>query len=234
MAIHTETISIKGPNGALDGYFAAPDGGPAPAVVVIQEAFGVNEHIRNVTEKVAEAGYAALAPDLFWQVQPGFTSGYSAEEIEKARGLMANVDLDKAVLDVGAAMETLLARPESRGSGTGVVGFCWGGLMTYLVSCRLDPTCAVAYYGGRIASFIGEADNLNCPVMFHFGDQDASIPMDQVEQIRQAMSAKAEAPLFVYEGAQHGFNCNLRGSYHEEGAKQAWARTTEFFGKHLG
>ena len=233
MAIHTEMLKINGPNGTLDGYLAAPEAGGAPGVVVIQEIFGVNEHIRSVTDRLAQAGYAALAPDLFWQTQPGFTSGYSPEEIEHARGLRGKIDDGKAVEDVGAALQVLETHPKCRGGKMGATGFCWGGLITYLVAARLKPACASSYYGGGIVNYIGEAQEITNPVMFHFGDQDASIPMDQVEQIKTTLQGRSDVEIFVYPGAGHGFHCEMRGSYDEASAHQAWDRTMEFFKKHL-
>ncbi len=145
---------------------------------------------------------------------------------------MGKISLDDAVADVAATTKVLGDRPESTDK-TGVVGFCWGGLMTYLVACRLNPTCAVSYYGGRIVQFIDEAGNMQNPVMFDFGEQDASIPMDQVEQIKQTVGGKPGVEIYTYPEAQHGFHCDQRASYHEPSAKQAWPRTIEFFNKQL-
>jgi carboxymethylenebutenolidase len=234
MAIQTETIKITSKNGTFDGYLAIPESTPAPGVIVIQEVFGVNSHIQDVTRRVADAGFVALAPDMFWPLEPGLDVGYEGADREKAVALMGQMNVDTAVEDVAAAIETLNARPESKGDKTGVVGFCWGGLMTYLVACRLNPTCAVPYYGGRIVQFMDEVQNMNNPVMFHFGDQDASIPMDQVEQIKQAVAGKSGVEVHVYPGAQHGFHCDQRATYDEASAKQAWPRTVDFFRKHLG
>ena len=130
--------------------------------------------------------------------------------------------------DVEATMQVLGGRPESTDK-TGVVGFCWGGLMTYLVAARLKPTAASAYYGGRIASFLDEAKHITSPIIFHFGEKDAGIPMDQVEQVKQAVSSLPNTAVYVYPQADHGFHCDMRGSYHEPSAKQAWERSMDFF-----
>ncbi len=233
MAVHTETVTITSPNGTFDGYLALPEGGPAPGVIVIQEIFGVNAHIQDVTRRVAEAGYAALAPDLFWSEQPGFTSGYSPEEIEVARGYKDKISLERAVQDVAAAMQTLSARPETGDGALGVTGFCWGGLMTYLAACRLQPACASSYYGGGIAGFLAEADDIACPMMFHFGEKDTGIPMEQVESIKQALGGKSGVEVHTYPEADHGFNCDLRSSYHAPSAQLAWRRTLEFLRENL-
>ena len=234
MAIQTEMVQVNGPHGTFDAYLAVPESGSGPGVVVIQEIFGVNSHIREVTERVAPAGYSAISPDLFWQVEPGFTWGYEAADIEKARGYMGQVSPDKAVDDVGATMDLLRGRPECSDDGLGVVGFCWGGRITYLTAARLEPVCASAYYGGGIANHLDEADNINAPIMLHFGALDAAIPMDQVDAVKGAVAGKPGAEVFVYPEAQHGFHCDQRGSYHQPSAQQAWARTMELFSANLG
>lgn len=233
MGINTEMLKVSGPNGEFEAYLAAPDSGPSPGVIVIQEIFGVNDHIRSVTDRLAEAGYAALAPDLFWPHQPGFNIGYTPDDIAVGREIMGKMSLDDAVRDVEATIGVLNNRPESQSGKTGVVGFCWGGLMTYLVSARLQPTCSVPYYGGGIHNFLGESGDINAPILFHFGEADDGIPMDQVDQVKAAVQGKSGATVHTYPGAGHGFNCDARGSFHEASATQAWGRTMEFFGSHL-
>ena len=234
MAIDTESIKITSKNGTFDGYLAVPERGAAPGVIVIQEVFGVNDHIKDVTRRVAELGYAALAPDMFWPLHANFDVGYEGADREQAIAYMQQMNLDTAVEDVAASIEALGTRPEADAGKTGVVGFCWGGLLTYLVACRLNPTCAVSYYGGRIVQFLDEMENMNNPVTFHLGEQDGSIPMDHVEQIKQATAGKSGVEVHTYSEAEHGFHCDHRASYHEASAKQAWQRTAEFFKKHLG
>jgi carboxymethylenebutenolidase len=234
MALKREEVTISGDRGTFGGYFAAPESGPVPGVLVVQEIFGVNPHIRSVVDRLAEEGYAALAPDFFWQVRPNVQLGYEGEEFQEALNLMGQVDLDKAVDDARAGLACLAARPETQGRKHGVTGFCWGGLMTYLIAARLQPDCAASYYGGRTANFLNEASNIQCPIMFHFGDQDQSIPMDQVAQIKEAVKGLPEAMVYVYSGAGHGFHCDARASYHEPSARQAWQRTMELFQRHLG
>ncbi len=232
MAVKTEWVDVTSKNGTFKSYLAVPEGGgPAPGVVVIQEVFGVNAHIREVTERVAQAGYTALAPDLFWPVEPGFETGYTEDDLTKARAARAQIDTDKAVEDVGATMEVLKGRAECSGK-IAVVGFCWGGLITYLTHARFNPTCSSAYYGGGIVNNIDEVAQFNSPIIFNFGSADASIPMDQVEQIKAATSSK-DAQVYVYDGAQHGFNCDRRATFHSEHAAVAWQRTLDFFGQHL-
>lgn len=233
MSIHTDSVSIPGKAGAFSGYLATPEGGSGPGVVVIQEIFGVNTHIRSICDRLAQAGYVALAPDMYWRLEPDFQSGYDAEDISKGREMKDKTNLDDAIEDVRAAFDALAARPETKGEKMGLTGFCWGGLLTFLAASRLHPACAAAFYGGGIADLLDEAGNINTPTQFHFGDQDTSIPMDDIEKIKSAVQG-TPSEVFVYPGAQHGFNCDMRGSYNEASAKQAWARLLQFFEQNLG
>ena len=231
MTMQTQMLDVTGADGAFQAYFATPDS-PRAGLIVIQEIFGVNSHMRDVTERLAGAGFAALTPDLFWREQPGIELGYTPEDVAKGRELKAKSEVDHAIRDVGAAFDVLSARPECRGKKIGVIGFCYGGLITYLAAARLKPACAASYYGGGIVGYLDEADKIDCPIQFHFGQQDSAIPLDQVEQIRAAVSGK-DAEIFIYEGAGHGFHCDQRGSYNEASAKVAWERSMTLFNNHL-
>ena len=234
MAAKTEWITVVNAEQTFPAYLALPAGPAKGGVVVIQEIFGVNSHIRSVTERTAELGYVALAPDLFWRVKPHIELGYTPEGIEQGRGYRGKLKEDETVQDVGATAKALAARTEMKGKKWGIMGFCWGGLVTYLGAARLKPAAAVAYYGGGIANYLGEAGNISCPVLFHFGEQDKSIPMDQVDKIKETFKSRRDVTVHVYPRAEHGFNCDQRGSYHAASAKQAWGRTVEFLGKQLG
>jgi carboxymethylenebutenolidase len=234
MPIKTQWLQIPAGNKTFKAYLAAPDlPGPRPGVLVVQEIFGVNSHIRSVADRVAEAGYVALAPDLFWRVQPGFDVGYTPEDIAKGREVRGKVNTDEVMGDMKATAAALTARPETKGKKWGVMGFCWGGQIAYLSAARLGPAAAAAYYGGGIAGFIKEADQIKQPIMFHYGELDKNIPMTEVDQVKAAMKSHQDSPVFVYPGADHGFHCDQRGSYNAASAAQAWQRTMEFFGKHL-
>jgi len=211
-------------NHGFNAYRADPSGTPKGAVLVIQEIFGVNHHIRADCDKFAAKGYVAIAPSLFDRVDVGVEYGYTPADIEKGRAIMQKIDLNKALEDCKAAL------PLAKAAGkVGIVGYCWGGTVSFAAACRLDGlACAVSYYGGGVGNLVGEKPK--CPVMVHFGDKDQSIPMDTVEKVKQAY---ADQPLFVYS-AGHGFNCDERGSYDAEAAKLALGRTLDFFGKHIG
>ena len=211
-------------NHDFTAYRADPSGKPKGALLVIQEIFGVNHHIRGVCDKFAASGYLAVAPALFDRVESGVEYGYEPADIEKGRAIMQRVDLNNALKDVEATLAVVKAAGK-----VGIVGYCWGGTVSWAAACRTGGlACAVSYYGGGVGNLVGEKPK--CPVMFHFGDKDQSIPMDTVEKVKKAHPDQA---LFVYN-AGHGFNCDERGSYDAESAKLALSRSLEFFGKHLG
>jgi carboxymethylenebutenolidase len=209
----------------LGAYRADPAGTPKGGMVVIQEIFGVNQHIRKVCDDFAKEGYVAVAPALFDRTQKDFQSGYSPAEIEKARTFVAKPDWDAMLRDTDAALKDI----KSAGP-LGIVGFCMGGTIAFLAATRLSGlSAAVGYYGGRIVAFADEKPK--CPVQLHFGEKDASIPMTDVEIIKQKRSSDCE--IYVYNEAGHGFHCDERGSFHKGSADVAWKRTTEFFAKHM-
>jgi carboxymethylenebutenolidase len=209
----------------LGAYRADPKGTPKGAIVVIQEIFGVNNHIRSVCDRFADEGYVAVAPALFDRSEPNFESGYTPAEIEKARAFIAKPDWDAMLADTDAAIKDL----QSVGP-VGIVGFCMGGSIAFLAATRLSGlSAAVGYYGGAIAKFADEKPKI--PVQLHFGEKDQGIPMSDVEQIKQKRGADCE--IYTYADAGHGFHCDERGSFHKESSQVAWKRTTEFFAKHL-
>lgn len=231
MAIKTEWVTVGQGAQSFPAFVATPSDVPRGGVVVVQEIFGVNSHIRSVAERAAAAGYVALAPDLFWRVKPHIELGYTPDDIAQGREVRGKLKDDDVVKDVGLAMGVLANRPAMRGKKMAVMGFCWGGLISYLSACRLKPAAAVVYYGGGIPNYLGEASKIACPMMMHFGDLDKSIPVADVEKIRETMKSKPDTKVFLYKGAEHGFHCDQRGSYHAEHAKYAWERTVEFLNK---
>ena len=234
MSTKNESVKITHAEGTFQGYLAIPEKTPAPGVIVVQEIFGVNSHIRSVCDRLAQAGYLALAPDMFWRIKPGFQSGYSPDEIKAGLVLKEQTTVAQAMADVDAAMGVIRARKELKGKSLGITGFCWGGLITFLAACKFPFACAASFYAGGIANFLGEAKHLHGPILFHFGEQDHAIPLTDVDKVREAVKGHPAAEVFVYTGAQHGFHCDARGSYHEPSAKQAWTRTMELFKRHLG
>ena len=208
----------------LGGYRAEPATAPKAALVVIQEIFGVNHHIRNVCDRFASAGYVAVAPAIFDRIERDFQSGYSPDEVAVARKFVANPDWTAMLRDVQAAIDSV----KSVGP-VGIVGFCLGGSVAYAAATKLTGlSAAVGYYGGAIVRFAD--DNPGVPMMLHFGEKDAGIPLSDVETIR---AKQPDLEVHVYPGAQHGFSCDERASYDKASADIAWQRTLAFFAKHL-
>lgn len=208
----------------LGGYRADPAIAPKAAVVVIQEIFGVNHHIRAVCDRLAGAGYVAIAPAIFDRVERNFQSGYSPDEIAVARKFVANPDWPAMLRDTQAAIDAV------RDVGpVGIIGFCLGGSIAYAAATKASGlSAAVGYYGGAIIRFAD--DKPAVPTQLHFGGRDAGIPLGDVETIR---SKRPEAEIFVYPDAQHGFHCDERASYDKTSADIAWPRSLAFFALHL-
>ena len=209
----------------LAAYRADPAGKPKGAVVVIQEIFGVNNHIKKTADSFAAKGYVAIAPALFDRVERGIDLGYKDADIAAGREIRGKVGSDdRPLADIQAAIAAV------KGAGkVATVGYCWGGALAFLSATRLNGiACAVGYYGGTIAQNAGEKPKV--PTLLHFGDKDQSIPMTDVEKVKQA---RPDTTIYVYP-AGHGFNCDERGSYDAASAKRALDRTLSFIAEHVG
>ncbi len=208
----------------FDAYIAVPAAKPRGALVVVQEIFGVNSHVRSVTDGFAADGYLAIAPALFDRVERGVDLGYDDADIQRGFALKTATGNDRPLLDIAAAMAHV------GGAGkVGVIGYCWGGLLSWLAACSLDGLAAgVAYYGGGIPSHASREPR--CPVLAHFGDRDSHIPLDTVEAFR---TAQPGVTVLLYP-ALHGFNCDQRASYDAASASLARERTLAFLRQHIG
>jgi len=205
----------------FQAYLSPPPGKPQGAVVVVQEIFGVNSHIRAVTDGFAKEGYTAIAPCMFDRIRRGIELGYSQADVDLGRGYMQQLKLEDTLKDLSAAIAVV------RHSGrTAMVGYCWGGAMSYVAAAELPIACAVVYYG-KASNFLDRKPK--CPVMYHFGTEDQSIPMSDVDKIK-AVDTKGT---FYEYPAGHGFNCDQRASFDAEAAALARQRTLEFFGRRL-
>jgi carboxymethylenebutenolidase len=208
----------------FQAWLTAPAGRARGAVVVIQEVFGVNAHIRKLTDDFAAQGYTAIAPCLFDRVRRGIELGYTPGDLQEGVGYRQQLQPETTLKDVAAAVAVV------RSSGrVATVGYCFGGSMSYVAACQLPVSCAVAYYG-KIAGYLEQRPK--CPIMYHFGTEDTSIPMSDVDKVRAA--ADARAVFFLYEGAGHGFNCDQRASFNAAAAALARTRTLDFLGRYLG
>src|SRR5689334_2764615 len=206
-------------------YVAEPSGKARGGVVVIPEIFGVNSHIKAVTDGFAADGYRAVSPAMFDRAQRNYDTGYSQPEIQAGVAIMQKLDWDKGMKDVQAAIAEA-----AKAGKVGIVGYCYGGTVTWLASARASGlACAVPYYGGGMPNFINEKPKV--PTMCHFGEQDQSPTLAQAKEIA---AKHPEITAHFYAGAGHGFNCDQRGSWNAEAAKLARSRTIEFFRKHLG
>ncbi|MDP1868913.1 MAG: dienelactone hydrolase family protein [Bradyrhizobium sp.] len=208
----------------LGGYRADPTGAPKAAVVVIQEIFGVNHHIRSVCDRLAGEGYVAIAPSVFDRIEPNFQCGYSPDEIANARKFVANPDWAAMLLDTQAAIDAV-----KHVGPVGIIGFCLGGSLAYAAATKLSGLkAAIGYYGGAVVRFAD--DKPKVPTQLHFGEKDVGIPLADVETIK---SKRLDVDVHVYPGAQHGFHCDERASYDKASADIAWPRSMAFFAKHL-
>ncbi len=220
MADYTRLMARDGHE--FNAYLAAPAGSPRGAVLVLQEIFGVNAHIRAVTEGFAADGYLAIAPCLFDRVRRDVELGYSAPEIEEGRGYMKQLPQEKVTLDVGAALNVV-----KHAGRVAAIGYCWGGTQAYLAACNLPVAAAVAYYGTNILANLDKRPQ--CPVMYHFGERDKSIPPEAVERIR---GAHPDGIFHLY-AADHGFNCDHRAAFDADCARLARSRTLQLLADHI-
>ena len=219
-----ETITLTADDGhELAAYVARPEETARAGLVVCQEIFGVNAHIRKVTDGFAAEGYLAIAPALFDRLERGVELGYSDDETARGRALRTALAWDDVLRDVGAA-----AQEVRTGAGVGVIGYCWGGSVAWLAACRLPVQAAVSYYGGQVHEFRDETPG--CPVQFHFGTRDPIIPNEHVAEIA---ARHPDISLYTYD-AGHGFDCTPRPDYEPKAAALARQRTLDFLAEHLG
>jgi carboxymethylenebutenolidase len=245
MSIQTEELTIPTSGGeSMGAYLARPEAGEAlPAVLVFMEIFGVNDHIRDVTRRVAAEGYVALAPDYFHRTGPGIQLGYDDAGMAAGMEHLFQLKADQMISDARDAIAFLRSRPDVVGDRIGAMGFCIGGHMTYLTACETDVAAAASFYGGGIAApegpggaegTLGRTSKISGRIECYLGANDALIPIDQVDAIRSALvDAGIDHDVQVYPGADHGFNCDQRATYHEASASDAWRRTFAMFDSKL-
>ena len=230
--VQTTWTPLTATGGAMDAYLALPPGGRGPGLLLLQEIFGVNEHIRGVAEQYALAGFVVLAPDVFWRQAPRVELGYEGEDRQRGVALATALKPAELVADLQAAVAALRARPEVGGGRVGAIGYCMGGRLAYTAAALAGVDAAVAYYGGGIQNQLALAGQVACPIQFHYAGHDDHIPPEAVEAVRQAFIGKP-AELHVYPGSLHGFNCWARASYHAPSAALAHGRSLQFMAQQL-
>jgi carboxymethylenebutenolidase len=229
-----DTIRIKTADGDFAAYVARPAKAKAPAVVVIQEIFGVNQVMRDTADELAAAGYLAICPDLFWRIEPGVDISDKTEaEWKKAFALMNAFDADKGVADIAATLDHIRQDPSCTGKA-GAVGFCLGGQLAYLTAARTDADASVAYYGVGIEKLLGEADKLARPLMMHIAEEDQFVPKPAQALIIRALKNHPQVTIHTYPGRDHAFARHGGEHYDDAAARLAAGRTLAFFQQHLG
>jgi len=244
MGITTERVEIPLGAGSFGGYLARPEGDARlPAVIVYMEIFGINSHIRDVTERVAREGYVAIAPDYFHRTGPGIELGYDDAGMAQGIKLLGALRADEMIEDAAATIAYLRGRADTQSDRIGAMGFCIGGHMTYLSACTTDLRASASFYGGGIAapqgpgggaSTLSRTNGIKGRILCLFGGRDAMIPAGQVDAIRKALQqGGVRHEVVVYDDADHGFHCDQRASYNEAAAKDAWQRVVRLFAEEL-
>jgi carboxymethylenebutenolidase len=232
MAVTTQWIEIDSAEGKFGAYLAIPHTQKGPGIVLIQEIFGVNEHIRSVAEQYAADGYLVIAPDLFWRNGHRIELSYDEAGWKRAVELMNATDIKKAQTDIELAIDALKAQPGLDG-GIASIGYCFGGLLSYHTAANGLVDVAIAYYGGGIQNYLDRADEIEVPLLMHFGEQDSHISLEAVEKIAERFDTNDNVEIVVYPEAEHGFNCSHRDSYNQRAAAEAHGNTLIFLGMEL-
>src|ERR671933_817679 len=242
--IRTDTVKIWNGHLEIDAYLARPVGeGPFPGIVVLQEIFGVNDHIRDVTRRLAREGYVAIAPALYQRQAPGFETGYTSEDINMGKQYKEQTQADELLIDIQASIDYLIGQTPVRAHAIGCIGFCFGGHVAYLAATLPDIQATASFYGAGITTMtpgggeptITRTEELKGGTLYaFFGMEDASIPAEQVDKIEDALNKhQVLHQIFRYEKADHGFFCDQRASYNEAAAADAWVQVKQLFRQEL-
>lgn len=234
MAATSRVEPIRTPDGEFDAHVVLPDSGSGPGIVVLQEIFGVGGYIKEAAERLAGIGYVALAPDLYWRIEPGIAHDHTEEGMSEAFQTAQKLDHARAVSDSVDALRALRELPEVTGGRAGVLGFCLGGTLAFAVAIESEPDVAVCYYGSGIAGLLGQSDRIHCPVLFHYGGQDPYIPLEQVEQVAACAASNDAMECHIQPDAGHAFDNHEAPMFHQpEPAGRAWQITREFLARTL-
>lgn len=214
-------ISVKNTrNEQFDAYVSLPPTGRGPGLVILQEIFGVNEHIRAVADQYATDGYCVIAPDIFWREGRKIELAYDPQGFERGLGLLGKLDIDQTAIDLQATVTALKQLSACTGK-VGSLGFCMGGLLSFIAAAEAGVDTAVCYYGGGIHQHLDRAKKISCPVLFHFADQDAYIPQQAVQAVRKSLGGRKNVRVIVHAGVDHGFNCWRRPAWNQVTATRA-------------
>ncbi len=231
-----EDVSVG--DGSYEAHLTLPASGAGPGILLFQEIFGVNDFLTQKAHDLARLGYVVLCPDVFWRIQPGVSLPHDQASLQEAFGLggrySAEVDMDTKVADLLAALTHLKGLPEVAGHQVGVMGYCLGGFLAYLVAAHGDPDACVSYYGSGIADVLHLAERITCPVLFHFGGNDPYIPSEQIDKIATELSRRDDVTIRIEPEAGHAFENLLAPQFGmAEPAARSWAATAEWLGRHL-
>jgi carboxymethylenebutenolidase len=227
----TEQVAADGDH--FDAHVVVPDSGAGPGILLIHEIWGVNDYIQEAGERLAELGYVSLAPDLFWRMERNVALPHDDEGLAKGLEFGQRLDFEAAAGDCGRALEHLSELPEVRGR-PGVLGFCLGGSLAYFVAASADPAVAVSYYGSAVPDALDLAEQISCPILYHFGGADPYIPRERVEEVRRALAGRPHVEFHVHEGAGHAFENYKAPRFHNpQAARAAWEMTADFLRRNL-
>lgn len=226
-------VTVDTHDGSFQSYMVRPDVLPAPAIVVIQEIFGVNADIRDTCHELASQGYIAVSPDLFWRMEPGIDmTDQSEAEWKKGFALYTAFDYDAGVTDIASTMEMARSLPGANGK-VGLMGYCLGGLMTFITTAHKGADASIVYYGGSMEKHLDEANNIRNPLLVHLGEEDEYISKEAQKDIIEALKDNASAQVFTYPGCKHAFTRHGGINYDKDAATLANGRTADFFKLHL-
>jgi carboxymethylenebutenolidase len=229
-----DRITIEGPDGAFGAYIARPKALPAPAVVVLHEVFGVNADIRKTCDELAEQGFIGVAPDLFWRQEPGVDLSVTSDaDWQHGLRLYQAYDRDVGAKDIKDAIDFVAKLPDCSGK-VAVLGYCLGGLMTFLTSVRYGVDAAVVYHGGDTEKYLGKLNGFDAPLLMHLGEEDEFISKPAQAEIKAALASKPSATVYSYPGQRHAFARHNGTHYNATAAALANGRTSEFLHRQLG
>lgn len=235
MTVKTRTERIAAPDGsgAFDAHVALPAAGSGPGLLVIQEIFGITHYVRTRCADLAALGYVAMAPDVFWRIEPNIELGHGQADLQRGVELGQRFDASTGIPDLCAALSHLRTRPETAGRPCGVLGYCFGGTLAYALACRADPDVAISYYGSGVASMLDQGSAITCPTLFHFGNRDPYIPSEAVAAVAAFSADKPMIEHRVYDGG-HAFDNLFHPMFADpEPQAQAWSVTRSFLAEHL-